>query len=128
MKFTPIVILHTVRGKKSRLPSLLDEATVERTLVSSMAITTAPLANRAILPVSKLIKRDPTSNSSLKVSRTLVPGTGVCSDVDDDEDAKPRRPLQIVRYRRDLHVRYSGSELMRRLLLLAIAAMEMGSE
>ena len=42
-------------GKKSRAASPLDEATVERTLVSSMDITTAPLANRAILPVSKVI-------------------------------------------------------------------------
>lgn len=128
IKFPWIVILHTVSGKKSRAASPLDDATVERTLVSSMDITTAPLANRAILPVSKVIERDPISNSSLKVSRTFIPGTGICSEMDGDEDAKPRWPLQIVRYRRDLHVRYSGSDVRRGFLLLAMPAMAMESE
>lgn len=68
--------LHTVRGKKSRRPSPFAEQTVERTLVSSIPNTTAPLANRAILPVSKVITRDPISNSSLNDSRILVLETG----------------------------------------------------
>lgn len=62
---------NTVRGKKSRAPSPLAEATVERTLVSPILITTDPLANLAILPVSMEMMRDPTSKSSLKVPRTF---------------------------------------------------------
>ncbi|KAL6960571.1 hypothetical protein U1Q18_038334, partial [Sarracenia purpurea var. burkii] len=99
---------HTVRGKKSRTESPLAEATVERTLVSSIARTTAPLAKRAIFPVSNVIFRDPISNSSVNVSRTFVPATGVSkSDGDCDSDgdgAKPIRPLQIVRNPIPLHV------------------------
>lgn len=60
-----------MRGKKSRAPSPLAEATVERTLVSPILITTDPLANLAILPVSMEMMRDPTSKSSLKVPRTF---------------------------------------------------------
>lgn len=63
-----------MRGKKSLTASPLAEQTVDSTLVSSMPKTTAPLAKRAIFPVSNVIKRDPISNSSLKVSSTLVAG------------------------------------------------------
>lgn len=103
-KFTKkkkLKIEHTVRGKKSRTESPLAEVTVDRTLVSSMPKTTEPLANRAIFPVSSVIRRDPISNSSLKVSRTLVPATGGSGS----EDAKPRRPLQMVRKPSARHVR-----------------------
>lgn len=82
---------------------------MDKTLVSSMPKTTAPFAKRAILPVSRVIKRDPISNSSLKVSRTLVPATGgYCSG---SEEAKPRRPLQMVRKPRARHVRKLGREV-----------------
>lgn len=113
---------HTVRGKKSRTPSPLDEATVERTLVSSMAITTAPLANRAIFPVSKEIKRDPISNSSVNVSRTFVPATGA-SESGTDDDMNPMRPLQMLRNPNLLHVRNAGTDARRGLPLLPRAAM-----
>lgn len=63
-----------MRGKKSlRVVSPLAEVTVERTLVFSMDKTTAPFAKRAILPVSRVMRRLPISNSSVKVSRNLVP-------------------------------------------------------
>lgn len=62
-----------MRGKKSaRAVSPLEEVTVESTLVSSMDKTTAPLANLAILPVSRVTRRLPISNSSVKVSRNFV--------------------------------------------------------
>lgn len=101
---------HTVRGKKSLIASPLDEATVERTFVSSMAKITEPLANLAIFPVSKVILRDPISNSSVNVSRTFVRATGVSVlATDGDVDgAKPRRPLQIVRKPNLRHVRTYG--------------------
>lgn len=102
---------HTVRGKKSRAASPLDEATVERTLVSSMAKTTEPLANLAIFPVSRVILRDPISNSSANVSRTFLPATGGVSASANDGDvdgAKPIRPLQIVRKPNLRHVRTYG--------------------
>jgi hypothetical protein len=54
----------------------LAAATVERTWVSSMEITTEPLAKRAIFPVSKAMERPPISNSSRKLSSTFRPGTG----------------------------------------------------
>lgn len=77
-----------MRGKKSRAPSPLADATVERTFVSSMAKTTAPLANRAIFPVSSVIERDPISNSSLNVSRTFVPVTGFSESTADDGEGE----------------------------------------
>lgn len=62
-----------MRGKKSRTASLaLEAVTVERTLVFSIAKTTAALAKRAILPVSSVITLEPISNCSVKVSRCLV--------------------------------------------------------
>jgi hypothetical protein len=72
----------TVRGKKSaRAVSSLEQETVERILVSSIVKTTAPLVNRAILPVSRLMIRLPTSNSSLKVSRNLVAGAPLAEEM-----------------------------------------------
>lgn len=94
----------TVRGKKSRLPSLLAEATVESTFVSSIAKTTEPFANRAILPVSIVIFRVPISNSSVKVSRIFFPETAAASESEvddsaaDDGGAWAMRPPQMVRY------------------------------
>lgn len=98
-----------MRGKKSRTESPLEEVTVDKTLVSSMPKTTAPLAKRAILPVSRVIRREPISNSSLKVSRTLVPATdGAGVGGAGSHGAKPRRPLQMVRNPRARHVRNGG--------------------
>jgi hypothetical protein len=72
--------IHTVSGRKSRTGSEdLAEATVERTCVSSIEITTEPFAKRAILPVSKAIMRPPISNSSRKLSSTFRPGCGGAS-------------------------------------------------
>lgn len=116
---------HTVRGKKSRTASPLAEATVDKTLVSSMPKTAAPLANRAILPVSNVIKRDPISNSSLKVSRTLVRAATVVSGSSCcwDWEAKPMRPQQMVRKPRLLHVRKWGMEEKSGFALEAMDAM-----
>ena len=108
-----------MRGKKSRTESPLEEVTVESTLVSSIPKTTEPLANRAILPVSKVIKREPISNSSLKVSRNLVPAVETGGSGSGSEGAKPRRPLQMVRNPKDRHVRKRGSEFNRGFDLLA---------
>ena len=67
----------TVNGRKSRTGSEdLAAATVARTLVSSMEITTEPFAKRAIFPVSKAMGRPPISNSSRKLSSTFRPGAG----------------------------------------------------
>lgn len=104
-------MLLTVRGKKSRTASPLPAATVDKTLVSSMPKTTAPLAKRAILPVSSEITREPTSNSSLNDSRNLVPATGGS----DSDVAKPKRPQHILRKRRARHVA-SGLALARALM------------
>lgn len=103
-----------MRGRKSRTPSLLDEHAVERTFVSPIPKTTAPLAYRALFPVSSLISRDPISNTSVNVSRTFIlvrevsvsvsAGAGAGDDV-DVYGAKPRRPLQIVRKPNLFHVR-----------------------
>jgi hypothetical protein len=72
--------IHTVSGRKSRTGSEdLAAATVERTCVSSIVITTEPFAKRAILPVSKAIMRPPISNSSRKLSSTFRPGCGGAS-------------------------------------------------
>lgn len=108
-----------MRGKKSRTESPLEEVTVESTLVSSIPKTTEPLANRAILPVSKVIKREPISNSSLKVSRNFVPAVETGGSGSGSEGAKPRRPLQMVRNPKDRHVRKRGSEFKRGFDLLA---------
>lgn len=91
-----------------------------------MPTTTAPLANRAILPVSNVIRRDPISNSSLKDSRTLVPATGG----HESEDANPSLPLQMVRNPRARHVRKCGKDTRRgfALALLAIADIERANE
>lgn len=105
-------MLRTVRGRKSRIASPLAAAIVERTTVSSIPKTTAPLAKRAISPVSSVIKREPISNSSLKVSSTLVPALAESSlGLERAEDEKKLRVL-------DLHVQRLGTEETRGFLAL----------
>ena len=92
-------MIHTVSGKKSREPLVLEDATVDRTLVSSMAKTTEPLANLAILPVSIETVRLPTSNSSLNLSRIFRPGTKIDGEGSGSEGEvwklrEPRGSLQ----------------------------------
>lgn len=116
--------MHTVRGKKSRTPSPFDDATVERSLVSSIPITTAPLANLAIFPVSSVIKRDPISNSSVNVSRTFRPGEGVSGSAADGSDMKRKPVLQTPRRPNLGHERETGTEERRRFVLLATDAIE----
>lgn len=97
-----------MRGKKSRGESVLAQVTVERTLVWSMPRTTDPFAKRAIFPVSKETTRDPTSNSSLKDSKILVPAEAGESGLDG---AKPRRPEQMVRKPKARHARKLGRDV-----------------
>lgn len=97
---------------------------MDRTLVSSMPNTTAPLANRAIFPVSNVIRRDPISNSSLNVSRTLVLETGVSESAGEVEidGARMRRPVVMVR-RKCKVLRRSREERRWFLRIIAIEAM-----
>lgn len=78
-------------------------------------MTTDPLANLAILPVSIAMVRDPISNSSRKVSRTLEPGTGAVAgdSVSGGWERKPRRPLQKERKPKRRHVRKEGTDAIR---------------
>lgn len=71
---------------------------MDNTFVSSIAKITAPFAKRANLPVSSVIFRDPTSNSSVCVSRIFFTATGVSELATADvHNALALRPPQIVR-------------------------------
>lgn len=116
---------HTVRGKKSRLPSLLAEATVDSTLVSSIDKTTEPFANRAIRPVSIVIFRVPISNSSVNVSIIFFPAAAGASEsavvgdcAGDEGGAWAIRPPQMLRNL----IRRHGMVVSRGLALLANGA------